>query len=68
MNGPIATAFSLIASGDAALMQIIGLPLRVTLSAVLVACVVGLPLGAALALGRFAGPQTRRPAPSSRVI
>jgi tungstate transport system permease protein len=55
MDGPFATAFSLIASGDDALMQIIGLSLRVTLTAVVLACVVGLPLGAAIALGRFAG-------------
>ncbi|MGL4414756.1 ABC transporter permease [Roseinatronobacter monicus] len=55
MDSPFATALSLIASGDAALMQIIGLSLRVTLTAVLIACAVGLPLGAALALARFAG-------------
>ena len=55
MDGPFATAFSLIASGDQALMQIIGLSLRVTLTAVLIACAVGLPLGAALALSRFPG-------------
>ena len=53
MDSPFATAFSLIVSGDPALMQIIGLSLRVTLTAVLIACAVGLPLGAALALGRF---------------
>ena len=55
MDGPFTTAFNLMASGDAALVQIIGLSLRVTLTAVLVACVVGLPLGAALALARFPG-------------
>lgn len=55
MDGPFGTAFSLIISGDAALMQIIGLSLRVTLSAVLLACAFGLPLGAALALARFPG-------------
>ncbi|TVQ03512.1 MAG: ABC transporter permease subunit [Roseinatronobacter sp.] len=55
MDSPFATALSLIASGDAALMQIIGLSLQVTLTAVLIACVVGLPLGAALALARFPG-------------
>jgi tungstate transport system permease protein len=53
VDSPFATAFSLIVSGDPALMQIIGLSLRVTLTAVLIACAVGLPLGAALALGRF---------------
>ena len=55
MDGPFATAFSLIASGDPALMQIIALSLVVTLSAVVIACVIGLPLGAALALARFPG-------------
>ncbi|TQM91872.1 ABC transporter permease [Roseinatronobacter monicus] len=55
MDSPFATALSLIASGDAALMQIIGLSLQVTLTAVLIACVVGLPSGAALALARFPG-------------
>lgn len=55
MDSPFGTALSLIATGDAALMQIIGLSLWVTLTAVLIACVVGLPLGAALALARFPG-------------
>lgn len=55
MDGPFATALALITSGDAALMQIIGLSLRVTFAAVMIACVIGLPLGAALALARFPG-------------
>jgi tungstate transport system permease protein len=55
MDGPFATALALITSGDAALMQIIGLSLRVTIAAVMIACVIGLPLGAALALARFPG-------------
>jgi len=55
LNGPFATALALIAAGDPALMQIIGLSLRVTLTAVLIACAIGLPLGAALALARFPG-------------
>lgn len=37
------------------MMQIIGLSLRVTLTAVVIACVIGLPLGAVLALARFPG-------------
>jgi tungstate transport system permease protein len=53
VDGPFATALSLIVSGDPALMQIIGLSLRVTLTAVLIASAIGLPLGAALALARF---------------
>jgi len=48
-------AFALIVSGDADLLEIIGLSLRVTFSAVIVACAIGLPLGAALAVGRFPG-------------
>jgi tungstate transport system permease protein len=55
VDGPLGTALGLIAGGDPDLMQIIGLSLRVTLTAVLIACTVGLPLGAALALARFPG-------------
>jgi tungstate transport system permease protein len=55
VDGPFATAFALIVGGDPMLMQIIGLSLRVTLSAVLIACLIGLPLGAALAMARFPG-------------
>lgn len=50
-----AEAFSLIVGFDAALAEIIGLSLRVTFSAVAIACVIGLPLGALLAVGRFRG-------------
>ena len=55
LDGPFTTALGLILAADPALMQIIGLSLRVTLTAVLVACAIGLPLGAALALARFPG-------------
>lgn len=55
MDSPFWTAWSLMVSADPALMQIIGLSLRVTLTACLLACLVGLPLGAALALARFPG-------------
>ena len=48
-------AFALILSGDADLLEIIGLSLRVTFSAVILACAIGLPLGALLAVGRFPG-------------
>ncbi len=50
-----AAAFELIASGDADLFEIILLSLRVTGTATLLACVIGLPLGAALAATRFPG-------------
>jgi tungstate transport system permease protein len=53
--GPFATAVELIAAGDPELVAIIALSLRVTLTAVLIGCVVGLPLGAALAMLRFPG-------------
>ena len=55
MDGPFTLALQLITSADPALAQIVGLSLRVTLTAVLIACVLGLPLGAALALARFRG-------------
>jgi tungstate transport system permease protein len=55
VDGPFATALDLIVGGDPALMAIIGLSLRVTLTAVLIAGAIGLPLGAALALARFPG-------------
>jgi tungstate transport system permease protein len=46
-------ALSLVASGDPELWQIVRLSLVVSLSAVAIAALIGLPLGAALALGRF---------------
>jgi len=48
-------ALGLIASGDAALAEIVGLSLRVSLSAVALACLLGLPAGAVLATARFPG-------------
>jgi len=50
-----AAAFGLILGGDPAFLAIVGLSLTVTLSAVGVAAVIGLPLGALLALARFPG-------------
>ncbi len=49
------TAFALITGLDAALLQIVGLSLEVSLSAVAVGAALGLPLGAAVALARFPG-------------
>ncbi len=49
------TALALIAGADPALWSIVGLSLTVSLSAVALAAIVGLPLGAALALFRFPG-------------
>lgn len=50
-----ASAWRLIASGDAALLEIVALSLRVTSTAVLLAALVGLPLGAFLGVARFPG-------------
>jgi tungstate transport system permease protein len=50
-------AFALIVDADADLIEIIGLSLRVSLSAVLFSALIGFPLGAALAVSRFPGRQ-----------
>ena len=50
-------AFHLIASADPNFLEIVGLSLRVSVSAVLAACAIGLPLGAGLAVLRFPGRQ-----------
>jgi tungstate transport system permease protein len=50
-------AAALIASGDATLWDIVVLSLRVSLSAVVLATLLGLPIGAALAVARFPGRQ-----------
>jgi tungstate transport system permease protein len=49
------SAWQLIASGDATLFAIVRLSLAVSLTAVAIATLVGLPLGALLALTRFPG-------------
>jgi tungstate transport system permease protein len=51
----IRAAVRLIASGDATLGEIVLLSLSVSLSAVAFATLLGLPLGAAIAVGRFPG-------------
>ena len=48
-------AFLLIARGDADLLEIVTLSLQVTFSAVALAALVGLPVGAAVAIYRFPG-------------
>jgi tungstate transport system permease protein len=48
-------ALRLVASADPKLANIVLLSLRVSLTAVFIACVVGLPLGAAIAVSRFRG-------------
>ena len=58
LSASMALARDLIGAGDARLAAIVGLSLQVSLGATLVSCVVGMPLGALLSVGRFPG---RRP-------
>lgn len=51
----ISLALQLVLSADADLLEIIGLSLRVSLTAMFAACLIGLPLGALLAVSRFPG-------------
>ena len=48
-------AFHLILSGDANLMEIVLLSLRVSFSALFLSCLIGFPLGAVLVVRRFPG-------------
>ena len=54
-NEPLVTAWQLVAGADARLAGIVLLSLRVSLAATLIACIVGMPIGALLAVGRFPG-------------
>jgi tungstate transport system permease protein len=54
-DGVFALALHLVLSGDADLLEIVALSLRVSLSATLLACAIGLPLGALVAISRFRG-------------
>jgi tungstate transport system permease protein len=55
LSASLALAGDLIAAGDARLAGIVLLSLKVSLGATLVSCVLGMPLGALLAVGRFTG-------------
>jgi len=55
LGSAFSTAFGLVATADPAVAQIVLLSLRVSLTAVAVAALVGLPLGALLAVSRFPG-------------
>ncbi|MFO7758601.1 MAG: ABC transporter permease [Roseovarius sp.] len=48
-------ATALVLSGDADLLEIVLLSLRVSLTATALACLIGLPVGALVAIGRFRG-------------
>ena len=52
-NQALVTAFGLLLEADADLMEIVGLSLQVSLGAVALASLIGIPLGAGLALARF---------------
>ena len=51
----LSLAFALVMSGDGDLYEIVALSLRVSLSAMAVACLIGLPVGALVAISRFRG-------------
>ena len=51
----LSAAFGLIAHGDAELLSIVALSLRVSMTAAVIACIIGAPLGALLAVTRFPG-------------
>ncbi|MGX9961698.1 ABC transporter permease [Roseomonas sp. F4] len=55
LHSALGQALGLVASGDPTLAQIVLLSLRVSLTAVALAALVGLPLGALLAVARFPG-------------
>jgi len=57
LHDAFAGALALILSGDPALAQIVLLSLGISLAAVALASLIGLPLGAAIAVGRFKGRQ-----------
>ena len=52
----LSLALGLVLAADPDLIEIIALSLRVSLSALAIACILGLPIGAAIAMGRFRGP------------
>jgi tungstate transport system permease protein len=57
MLDAIVSGLRLVATLDLRLWEIVGLSLAVSLSAVALAAIIGLPLGAAIAVGRFPGRQ-----------
>jgi tungstate transport system permease protein len=58
MSDALTTALALLATLDPKLVEIVLLSLRVSLSAVAIAALLGFPLGAAIAVGRFPGRKT----------
>ncbi len=58
MTDALVTALALLVALDPKLVEIVLLSLRVSLSAVVIAALLGFPLGAAIAVGRFPGRKT----------
>ena len=58
LGGAFIAAWQLLAGFDADLAQVVGLSLQVSITAVLIATMIGLPLGATIAVERFRGRQT----------
>jgi tungstate transport system permease protein len=58
LSQAVVEALRLVVGGDPKLLDIVLLSLRVSLTAVVFACVVGLPLGATVAVSRFPGRRT----------
>jgi len=58
MSEALTAALALLTGLDSKLVEIVLLSLRVSLSAVAIAALLGLPLGAAIAVSRFSGRQT----------
>ena len=55
LGSAVFEAFRLVLSGDPSLLEIIALSMQVTLTAVVAACLIGLPIGAAAGAFRFPG-------------
>src|SRR5438445_293498 len=58
MSEALTAALALLIGLDSKLVEIVLLSLRVSLSAVAISALLGLPVGAAIAVGRFPGRQT----------
>ena len=58
LTAAIGQAFVLVTVGDPKVFDIVLLSLRVSVSAVLIGCAIGLPLGAAIAVNEFRGRRT----------
>jgi tungstate transport system permease protein len=55
ISASLALALDLVAGGESRLAAIVLLSLKVSLGATLMACALGMPLGALLSVGRFPG-------------